>query len=175
MRAPANVIAVFDNAEAAHRAAEALIQSGFPKEQISVVGRDNEAEANLREELGEARELRDMVFAGILGGGLFGFVVGLTLVWLPGVGAVVAGGPLAATLLAGLEGALTGAVGLGLLDALLALGATEEEAREYHRLIQAGHYLVIAHGDPDSVQKAHDLLAAQGAIELDVHGEYLVG
>ncbi len=175
MAKEASVIAVFDSPEAAHAAAEALVQAGYPQEKISVLGKDEKAPVDLHQELHEPTILKDMTFAGILGGGLFGFLVGLTLVWIPGVGAVVAAGPLAASLIAGLEGAAVGAASLGLVSGLLALGATEEEVHEYRKRIEEGKYLVIVHSALDRAQAAHDLLKEQGAELVDVLGESLLG
>ncbi len=175
MAKEASVIGVFNSPEAAHTAVEALIKAGYPQETISVLGRDEQATANLRQELHEATILKDMTFAGILGGGLFGFLVGLSLVWIPGVGAVVAAGPLAASIIAGLEGAALGATSLGLASGLLALGATEEDVHEYRKLIEEGKYLVIAHTKPEQAQAAHDILKEQGADLVDMLSESLLG
>jgi hypothetical protein len=76
-----------------------------------------------------------------------------------GVGPVVVAGPLAAAVLAGLEGALAGTALGGLAGALVGWGIPKERALTYETHIQGGKFLVMVRGVPGAVERARALLA----------------
>ncbi|RME59427.1 MAG: hypothetical protein D6790_10700 [Caldilineae bacterium] len=171
-----SLFAVFDTAEATDAAAQALVEAGIAQDRISVVGPHSEEAVPIHEYVKDSDRTRELVTAGIVGGGLFGFLVGLAALWVPGIGPLLAAGPISAALLAGAEGAAVGAATLGLISGLVSLGVTEEQAREYEALVKEGKYLLICHGEPDIVQRAHDMLQEAHdphTLELDVHAEYV--
>ena len=69
-------------------------------------------------------------------------MVGAAAVLVPGVGPVVVAGPLAAALMAGLEGAIAGTALGGLAGALVGWGVPKERALTYETHIQGGKFLV---------------------------------
>jgi uncharacterized membrane protein len=173
MPAESSVIGVFDCAKSAEQAARTLLQNGFDKDKLSVVGKSEDSEKLIRKYVSDPDRLKEMVTAGLLSGGLFGFLVGVAAIWVPGIGALLVAGPLSAAIMAGLEGAAAGAIGLGVVSGLISLGMEEEQAHEYSEMVKQGKYLLIFHGDPEETQRAHDILAITGPEELDVHEEYV--
>jgi hypothetical protein len=105
------------------------------------------------------------------GGALFGalaLLAGAGALAIPGVGPLIAAGPLVAGL-AGLG--LGGAVG-GLGGALIGMGLPEDEAKRYLNQIGAGHTLLVVHCDtPVDVLKAKDILVASGAADVSASNE----
>jgi hypothetical protein len=100
------------------------------------------------------------------GGALFGalaLLVGAGALAIPGVGPLVAAGPV----MAGLAGlGLGGAVG-GLAGALVGMGLPEDEAKRYYSQIAVGYTLLIVHGDsPEEVATAKRILIASGAADV---------
>ncbi len=85
--------------------------------------------------------------AGAVSGAAVGLLVGLAVAGstfvLPGVGAFLVGGPLAAAL----TGAGIGAASGGLLGALIGAGIPEHEAHHYASGVEQGHILVSADVD----------------------------
>ena len=76
-----------------------------------------------------------------------------------------------AILLGGVEGAVAGAAGGGLLGALVGWGVSRKHILKYEEHLKGDDYLVIAHGGPEEVKKAHDILIDTPAQELNVHTE----
>jgi hypothetical protein len=105
------------------------------------------------------------------GGALFGalaLLAGAGALAIPGIGPLIAAGPLVAGL-AGLG--LGGAVG-GLGGALIGMGLPEDEAKRYLNQIGAGYTLVVVHCDtPVDVLKAKDILATSGAADVSARNE----
>jgi hypothetical protein len=104
---------------------------------------------------------------GALGGAL-ALLVGAGALAIPGVGPLIAAGPL----MAGLAGlGVGGAVG-GLGGALIGMGLHEDEAKRYLSQIKTGHTLLVVHCDtPTELLKAKDILTASGAGEVSVSNE----
>jgi hypothetical protein len=78
-------------------------------------------------------------------------------------------GSLAAVVLGGLEGAAVGSVGGGLLGALLGLGIGKDKVIKYQQNLEAGKYLVVAHGKTEEVNKAKEILEGTKASHVEVH------
>ncbi|MCB9527240.1 MAG: YsnF/AvaK domain-containing protein [Myxococcales bacterium] len=100
--------------------------------------------------------------AGAVIGGIAGLLVGLGVFILPGVGAVVAAGPIASTLAGAGVGAATG----GAIGALVGLGIPEKEAEYYAEGVRRGGVLVVVRTTDDDVDEIADVL--DDAEPLDV-------
>jgi hypothetical protein len=105
--------------------------------------------------------------AGALFGAL-GLLVGAGALAIPGVGPLVAAGPL----MAGLAGlGLGGAVG-GLAGALVGMGLSEDEAKRYYSQLAVGYTLLVVHSDSnEDVAKAKQILVASGAADVSSSAE----
>src|SRR5579884_365906 len=124
-------VGVFTTEEQARRAIDDLHQAGFSDEEIGYLTRVAEADTG-----GGTDE---SVATGAVGGGILGGILGATAALLiPGVGPVVAGGILAATL----GGILVGATAGGIVGALTGIGVSQEEAEYYQREFEAGRTIV---------------------------------
>ena len=107
---------------------------------------------------------------GAFWGGLWGILFGSALFVIPGLGPILVGGPLVASIVAGLEGAAV-VGGMSALGAGLAsIGIPKDSIVKYETALRAGRFLVIAHGTADEVAKARGTLEAAGAIEAETHG-----
>lgn len=96
-------------------------------------------------------------------GGVVGWLIGLGAIAIPGVGPLVAAGPIVAALAgAGAAGATGGLVG-GLIGA----GIPEVEAKRYAGRIREGGYLISVHcDDRDWAKRAEEILEATGGREV---------
>lgn len=95
-------------------------------------------------------------------GGLGGLLVGLGALAIPGVGPVIAAGPL----LAALTGAGVGAVTGGLIGAMVDMGIPDEEANLYAEGVRRGHVLVTAQVPDTSVDVAARIMESGDAINI---------
>jgi Heat induced stress protein YflT domain len=101
-------VAIYPDHAAAERAVRRLHDEGFAMSDLSIIGRDFQ----MSEEPVGFVDAGPCAKAGAGTGAwfevLFGLMVGAAAVLVPGVGPVVVAGPLAAAVLAGLQGALAG-------------------------------------------------------------------
>lgn len=101
-------------------------------------------------------------------GGTLGLLAGIGALAIPGVGPLIAAGPIMATL----AGVGSGGVVGGLIGALSGMGIPEYEAKRYEGRVKEGGILVSVHCDnSDWVGRAKDLLKHTGAEDVSSTGE----
>jgi len=104
---------------------------------------------------------------GIIGGTL-GLLVGIGALAIPGIGPIIAAGPIVATL-AGMGAG--GAVG-GIVGALVGMGIPEFEAKRYEGAVKEGGTLLSVHCDTsDEIHTAKQALRDTGARDIASTGE----
>ena len=118
------VVALYDNLDTAQAAVKELLDNGFSRDDISVVrtnqqgdytsGNVDDPNANA----GDASGVAAGAGIGAVLGGLAGLLVGLGALAIPGIGPIIAAGPIATTLAGAGLGAATG----GLVGALADVG-----------------------------------------------------
>ena len=145
---PRVVVALFHDREAAENAIRALQAAGFTRASIGVAVRDRSADGILLGD-GESRAAEGAATGALSGGvlgGIVGLLVGVGALAIPGIGPVLAGGALAASLgIAGgtaVAGAGIGAATGGVLGALVGLGIPDAEARHFEQGFREGGTLV---------------------------------
>jgi uncharacterized membrane protein len=152
------VIGLFDRMDDARQVVQALIDDGFERDDISLVSRQ---EGEYVTERGEERTSGAAVGAAL--GGVEGLLVGLGALAIPGIGPVIAAGPLATAL----AGAGLGAAAGGLIGALTDLGVPEEEAHYYAEGVRRGGVLVAVDTDDQRADRAAEIMERSGAIDVD--------
>jgi hypothetical protein len=106
--------------------------------------------------------------AGALVGGTFGWLVGIGALAIPGVGAMIAAGPI----MAALSGAAVGGAFGGLTGALMGLGAPEFEAKRYEGKLLAGNVLISVHTDTsEEASRAQEIFESAGAEDISTATE----
>ena len=111
-------MAVYPDHAAAERAVRRLHDEGLAMSDLSIIGRDFQISEEPVGFVDAGACAKAGAGTGAWFGGLFGLMVGAAAVMVPGVGPMVVAGPLAAAVLAGLEGALAGTALGGLAGAL---------------------------------------------------------
>lgn len=171
------VVGLFDAISGADRAVQELLDAGFPRADISVVANDpggNFDNAMAAGEPNTAEGAATGAVGGSLVGGTFGLLVGLGVIALPGLGPVLAAGPLL-TIGATALGAGVGAGVGGVLGALTSAGVPEHEAHLYHEgLLSGGTLLTLTCAD-DAFGRAVEIMRRNGAIELRDRGVHETG
>ena len=135
---------------------------------LSIVGKDFHAVERPLGFVTTGTVAKEGAKVGAWTGGIFGLLVGAAFLILPGVGPVIAFGPLSVALLGGLEGALAGAAFGGLTGALVGLGVSKDKAIRYESQVKAGKFLVTLRGDGPQVERARSLFAAGKAETTEV-------
>jgi hypothetical protein len=104
---------------------------------------------------------------GVLGG-VLGWLAGIGTLAIPGVGPLIAAGPIMGLLSGAAVGAATG----GLTGALVGYGMPELEAKQYEGKVKGGNILLSVHTeDGKQVSRAKDIFKKHGAEDIAYTGE----
>ena len=157
------VVALFPNPAAAATAARELHAAGVTREQISVISRNHDEESVFAEDVGgtPGAEIEDSRPAGRLGE-LSGYLFATIALVLPGIGPIVAAGPLAAGL-----GEAAGHVAGGVASALTGAGLAPERADALEKAVETGAILLGVHTVEPQVEPVRSILRAAGATEVE--------
>jgi hypothetical protein len=156
------VLGLFSDTTSAAGAARALRALGLPPTQVSIVARSHDAEGEVADSSGASpgSELEDSRPASRLGE-LSAHLIAAVALALPGIGPIVADGPLAAGL-----GEAAGHLAGGLSRTLERAGVPGHEAEVWQQQVEAGAVLVGAHVDSGRAASAGDALRANGATRV---------
>ena len=164
------VYGIYQNRVNVEKAVDTLRREGFRNTDISVLfpenasSKDFAVEKNTKAPEGAATGGG----SGAVIGGTLGWLAGIGLLAIPGIGPFVAAGPIMA-LLAGVG--VGGAVG-SLIGALVGMGIPEYEAKRYEGRIKDGGILLSVHCDtPSWIKRAEDLLKSTGAEDISSGSE----
>jgi len=164
------VYGIYRNRVNVEQAVDTLREQGFRNTDISVLFPENQGskdfavEKNTKAPEGAATGAG----SGAVVGGALGWLAGIGLLAIPGVGPFIAAGPIIG-LLAG--AGVGGAVGT-IVGALIVMGIPEYEAKRYEGRIKEGGILLSVHCDSsDWVKRAKDLLKQTGAEDISSAGE----
>ena len=164
------VYGIYPSASSAEAAVDQLIAAGFSNSDVSVLMADAESTRDFaHEKATKAPEgTTTGVTAGGVVGGTLGLLAGMGALAIPGVGPLIAAGPI----MAGLAGlGVGGAVG-GLVGGLVGLGIPEYEAKRYEGRVKDGGVLLSVHcATSDEIKRAKDYLKASGAEDISSSGE----
>jgi hypothetical protein len=164
------VIGLYDRLENAQNVVSELVSAGFPREGISIVAADTEGKFKTyvgapAEEAGEGAATGAGVGAAV--GGLGGLLVGLGALAIPGIGPVLAAGPIASALIGAGVGAGVGAVTGGLIGALVDVGVPEEQANLYAEGVRRGGTLVKVTTPEDRSNEATRIMNRFNPMDID--------
>ncbi|MGI5839602.1 MAG: hypothetical protein ACOX8W_08045 [bacterium] len=183
------VIGTFASRSKAEEAVRHLSENGFDHSEISVVAKNAGAEGTTGQgwggkqpaswqegesrmgggagressgaEMGGMDEVYDGISTGTLLGGLGGLLAGAGAFAIPGIGPLLAAGPIAAAL----TGAVTGGVAGGLLD----FGIPAERSRHYENEVKSGKILAVVHTSEKKTNDAAAILRQYGAGDVEIH------
>jgi len=152
------VVGLFRDPVEAEFAVRDLLDTGFPQSDVSVVTR--------HESPGVAASTDEPTTGTVAGaalGGIAGALIGMAALALPGIGPVLAIGPLAAALTGAGVGAATG----GMMGALAEMGVPHQDAEHWSEGLRRGGTLVIVRAGDKTARAAQSLLDQHGALGLE--------
>lgn len=162
------VIGVFRDISSAENAVKALRNKGFRDNEISILAKDDHKKGSSQDmdmetgsDFGTDTIADGTTWGGALGG-VAGLLAGVGALAIPGIGPIVAAGPLAGVL----SGAVTGGVAGGLID----LGIPEERGKRYEADLKQGGVLAVIETSEDKVHDASSILRQNGAKDVEAHG-----
>jgi hypothetical protein len=169
-------VGVFANRLETENALLEIKSSGFPMENVSVVGRNAEPEDRVAgvavhkniDNKADEGAVAGAVTGGALGG-VTGLLVGLGTLAIPGVGPILLAGAAATTLATTLAGTAIGAGGASLLGALIGLGIPDNDAQVYGDLLEQGYYLIVVDGTETQMHHVGEILSRKGIRQWQVY------
>lgn len=166
---PRNVYAILHGDPAARGAVAALHDEGFDEQDISLLTRASGRTSELTPGAASRDALRapEGIAIGAAVGGALGWMAAIGALTIPGIGAVVAAGPI----LTALGGAAVGAASGMVAGSFLGLGMSEIEAREYQEAAVRGDIvLAVRVVSVDEQARAARVLAEQGGERITTIG-----
>jgi len=162
------VVGTFDSISEASAAARDVRNAGFLPDDVNVVANNTQRLAGDTVRTTDTTETKTSGAAtGVLTGGALGGVVGLAAslmgLAIPGIGPILAAGPIAAAL----AGAGAGAVAGGLIGGLTDMGVPEEHAQYYAEAVRRGGALVTVRVDESRSDEAERILREHGAYDIE--------
>jgi hypothetical protein len=154
----------------ASRMVEELKNAGFPSADISVLMPDKSSTRSFAREK-QTKSPEGAVTGAVAGGalgGIFGWLTGIGALAIPGIGPVVAAGPIMSALSGFVMGGVTG----GLVGALAGMGIPEREAKHFETRLREGKVLVSVGSDnPEEARRARNILERAGGEDISTSGE----
>ena len=162
------VAGLFESRDSAEQSIQDLRTAGFDSQRVSVMARDAERARGVANETGAEVATGAATGAGLgaILGGAAGWLVGIGALAIPGIGPIVAAGPIAAALgVAGTTAAAGAGVGLvtgGVVGALTGWGFSESEARAYEQGVERGDILLAVEVMDDDAGRVEDIFKRRG-------------
>jgi uncharacterized membrane protein len=163
------VVAVYEDHDRMERAVRRLHDEHFDMRDVSIVGRDFQTNNEPVGFVAKGDYVQAGAEIGAFVGGIFALCIGMGFLILPGVGFVIVAGPVAAALLAEIEGMAAGATVGGLVGALVAWGVPRRQAVEYQDHVKSGKFLVLVRGDAQKIEHARSVLCPEAPARLEVY------
>ncbi|HEY1757440.1 MAG TPA: DUF3341 domain-containing protein [Bryobacteraceae bacterium] len=164
------VFGIYHGVVQAEQTVDRLLASGFSNDDISVLLPDNEGTkefAHKKDTKAPEGTTTGVVSGGVIGGTL-GLLAGIGALAIPGVGPLIAAGPI----MGALAGVGVGGTVGGIVGALIGMGMPEYEAKRYEGRIKEGGVLLSVHCDTsDEIKRAKELLKQTGAQDIASAGE----
>ncbi|MGA2983940.1 MAG: DUF3341 domain-containing protein [Terriglobia bacterium] len=149
---------------------QALKDAGFRSDEISVLYPEKQDDKGRAHAKGEAAPegAATGASAGAVVGGVLGWLAGIGTLAIPGMGPLIAAGPIIAALAgAGAAGVLGGMAG-----GLAGLGVPESEAKGYEERLKGGGTLLSIHSDNlYRTERAKKILESTGAQDISSTGK----
>jgi Protein of unknown function (DUF3341) len=164
------VFGIYRDRRGVEDAVDALRAAGFRNTDISVLFPENQGTKDFAHEKSTKAPEGTATGAGTgaVIGGTLGWLAGIGALAIPGVGPLIAAGPIVAALTGVGVG---GAIG-GLTGALIGMGIPEYEAKRYEGRVKEGGMLLSVHSDNSEwTSKAKDILKRTGAEDVSSAGE----
>src|SRR5271154_5018504 len=164
-----SVVAIYDTHEQAERAIKELQEAGVDMKSLSIAGKDTHTDEHVVGYYNTGDRMKYWGKVGAFWGGFWGLLFGSAFFMIPGLGPILAAGPVVAWIVAGLEGAVEvgalGALGAGLYS----IGIPKDSIVKYEAAVKTDQFVLIAHGTAAEVTKAKDIIETTHPAQYSAH------
>jgi hypothetical protein len=174
---PRTVTALYEDFMTARRVADELAAAGIPHDGISVLANDATGQyaTSIRDTVEHRGMPDDEEISAEQGAGfgmIVGALVGLGAMVVPGIGPVIAAGPLVSALIGAGVGAVAGGVTGGVVAGLMNMGIPEEDVEFYAEGVRRGGALVIARTPDERLEQAVAIMRDHNPVNLQQRADY---
>jgi hypothetical protein len=169
------IVALYDDLTMAQHVVNDLMTAGIPREQISLVANDATGQygAYLQtKHPGDHVDAGEGTVFGASVGALTGILVSLGTLAVPGVGPVIAAGPLVAGLTGAVTGAVAGGATGGIVGALINASVPEADARRYAEGVRRGGTLVSVQATSQEAPQVEEILHRHNPVDIERRATY---
>lgn len=156
------VVASYNRLDDATAAMRDLRDAGFAETDLNLL-----ASRTTREDATDSGDMPGNTATGAIAGGALGGAAGLAVslmgLAIPGIGPILAAGPIAAAL----AGAGAGAVAGGVVGALTDVGVSETDAQIYAESVRRGGAVVTVRTDEARAAAAEEILDRHDAVDIE--------
>jgi uncharacterized membrane protein len=153
-----SVVAIYHTHTEADQAVKELQRGGVDMHKLSIVGKGYHTDEQVVGYYNTGDRMKYWGKIGAFWGGFWGLLFGSAFFMIPGLGPILAAGPVVAWIV----GALEGAVAVGGLSALGAglysMGIPKDSIVKYETALKTDQFVLIAHGTAAEVAKAKDII-----------------
>jgi hypothetical protein len=164
-----SVVAIYQTHIGAEDAVKELQRGGIDMHKLSIVGKGDHTDEQVVGYYNAGDRMKYWGKVGAFWGGFWGLLFGTAVFMIPGLGPVLAAGPVVAWIVAGLEGAVEvgalGALGAGLYS----IGIPKDSVVKYETALKTDQYLLIVHGTAAEVGEARDIIKNTHPVEFSLH------
>ena len=169
MSANNSVVAIYDTHTGAEEAVKELQRGGIDMHKLSIVGKGNHTDEHVVGYYNSGDRMKYWGKLGAFWGGFWALLFGSAVFVIPGLGPILAAGPVVAWIVAGLEGAVEvgalGALGAGLYS----IGIPKDSVVKYETALKTDQFLLIVHGTAAEVEEAKDIIKTTHPVEFSLH------
>jgi hypothetical protein len=164
-----SVVAVYRTHTEADQAVKELQRSGVDMHKLSIVGKGYHTDEHAVGYYSTGDRMKYWGKVGAFWGGFWGLLFGSAFFIIPGIGPILAAGPVVAWIVGALEGAVVvggvSALGAGLYS----MGIPKDSNVKYETALKTDQFLLIVHGAAAEVAKAKDIIETTHPAELELH------
>jgi uncharacterized membrane protein len=163
------VIAIYDTHVGAEEAVKELQRAGIDMRTLSIVGKGSHTDEHVVGYYNAGDRMKYWGKTGAFWGGFWGLLFGAAFFAIPGLGPVLAAGPVVSWIVGALEGAVVfgglSAVGAGLYG----MGIPKDSVLRYELALKTDKYLLMVHGTASEVVRARDIIETTQPVSVTLH------
>jgi hypothetical protein len=153
-----STVAIYETHIGAEDGIKELQRAGVDMRTLSILGRDTHTDEHVVGYYNTGDRMKYWGKAGAVWGGFWGLLFGSAIFAIPGVGPILAAGPVIGWIVGALEGAVVvggvSAIGAGLVG----MGIPKDSVVEYELALKTDQYLLMVHGTAAEAEKARAIL-----------------
>src|ERR1700678_4232523 len=163
------VVAIYETHAGAEDAIKELQRAGIDMQTLSIVGKDTHTDEHAVGYYNTGDRMKYWGKVGAFWGGFWGLLFGSAFFMIPGLGPILAAGPVVAWIVGALESAVVvggfSALGAGLYS----IGIPKDSIVKYEAAIKTDQFLLIAQGTAAEVVKVKDIINSTPPLYCDLH------